>query len=86
MTIELLIPIAFKNIQHNGNTDVIILAGDIGGTKAHIVLSRYSARGLQTIKESRYATKDFNSFNIFLPTFLMGKHSLIKFAFLLQVP
>ena len=86
MTIELLIPIAFKNIQHNGNTDVIILAGDIGGTKANIVLSRYSASGLQTIKESRYATKDFNSFNDILTHFLDGQAQSDKICFSVAGP
>lgn len=73
MTIDLFIPIAFKKIQHNNNKDAIILAGDIGGTKANIMLSRYSSNSLQTIKECRYVSKDFNSFNDILTTFLEGQ-------------
>jgi glucokinase len=73
MNLQLLIPIAFKNLQLAGDTDTIILAGDIGGTKANMLLSRFSSRGLETIKETRYASQDYPSFIDILTNFLEGQ-------------
>ena len=73
MNLPLLLPVAFKNPQANGDSDKIILAGDIGGTKANMLLSRFSADGLETIKETRYVSKDYTSFNDILTNFLEGQ-------------
>ncbi|MCW3090912.1 MAG: Glucokinase [Ferruginibacter sp.] len=73
MNLALLIPIAFKNIDLGGNCDTIILAGDVGGTKANMLLSRFTEGGLQTIKEARYVSKDFHSFTDILTHFLEGQ-------------
>lgn len=53
MRLALSIPVAFKNTQGTFEKDMIILAGNIGGTKANILLSRFSANGLITIKKTR---------------------------------
>ncbi|MEO7768026.1 MAG: glucokinase [Ferruginibacter sp.] len=73
MNLELLIPIAFKNLHLAGDSEKIILAGDIGGTKANMLLSRFSKGELQTIKETRYASKDFNAFTEIVSNFLEGE-------------
>lgn len=85
MTLALLIPIAFKNIGQKGD-DTIILAGDIGGTKANIQLCRYTVDGLQIIKENRYVTKDFTSFNEILSQFLEGQLPPDKICFSVAGP
>jgi glucokinase len=72
MNLQLLIPIAFKK-QHIGDHDTIILAGDIGGTKANMLLSRFSAGSLEPIKETRYVSKDYQSFTDILANFLEGQ-------------
>lgn len=73
MNLQLLIPIAFKHYNLEEDIDKVILAGDIGGTKANIRLSRVSASGLETIKETRYVSKDFHSFTDILTSFLEGQ-------------
>ncbi|MEP7141538.1 MAG: glucokinase [Ferruginibacter sp.] len=73
MNLKLLIPVAFKKLQFPPDTDTIILAGDIGGTKANMLLSRFSAVGLETIKETRYVSKDYASFTDILTHFLEGQ-------------
>lgn len=70
MNLQLSIPVAFKNLQLTGEKQRIILAGDIGGTKANMLLSRFSGGALETIKETRYVSKDYHSFNDILTRFL----------------
>lgn len=86
MSIELFIPIAFKNIPDSNSADAVILAGDVGGTKANICLSQYSKGSLQTIKESSYVTKDFSSFNEILTHFLEGQTQPDKICFSVAGP
>jgi glucokinase len=73
MNLQLFIPVAFKNLHLAGDTETIILAGDIGGTKANMLLSRFSAGVLETIKETRYVSKDYPSFIEILTNFLEGQ-------------
>jgi glucokinase len=73
MNLQLLIPIAFRNGDPSGQINEIILAGDIGGTKANISLSRLTDAGAETIKEARFASKDFTSFSDILTHFLEGQ-------------
>ncbi|MEO6232344.1 MAG: glucokinase [Ferruginibacter sp.] len=72
MNLHLLIPIAFKNLTTEKKPLTIILAGDVGGTKANMMLSRLTESGLETIKEKRYVSKDYSSFNHILTNFLEG--------------
>ncbi len=81
MNLQLLIPVAFANLSTSDNKDVIILAGDIGGTKANMLLSRYSENGLETVKECRYSTADFDSFSGILTNFLTGMPAPDKICF-----
>lgn len=86
MTLELLIPVAFKNPQTTSEKDMIILAGDIGGTKANILLSCFSATGLKTIKEARFVSKDHNSLHDILSLFLEGQPQPDKVCFSVAGP
>ncbi|CAN5379718.1 glucokinase [soil metagenome] len=81
MNLPLLIPVAFSNINDVTDKDFTVLAGDVGGTKANMQLSRYSAKGLETIKECRYSTSDFNSFTAILSDFLKGQQQPEKICF-----
>jgi len=71
--LNLLIPVAFKNLSSPDDSETIILAGDIGGTKANMMLSRFAEGKLETIKETRYVSKDYSSFNDILNNFLEGQ-------------
>lgn len=86
MNLQLLIPVAFKNLHLKDEKDCVILAGDIGGTKANILLSHYSKEGLKTIKEDRYASKDFHSFSDILQHFLLGQQQPDKICFSVAGP
>jgi len=86
MKLELLIPVAFNNPQGTSEKDTIILAGDIGGTKANILLSRFSTNGLETIKESRFVSKDYDSFHDILSQFLEGQPQPDKICFSVAGP
>jgi len=86
MTLALLIPVAFKNPQGTCEKDTVILAGDIGGTKANILLSRFSANGLETIKESRFVSKDYLTIHDILSQFLQGQPQPDKICFSVAGP
>ena len=73
MKLALSIPVAFKNTQGTFEKDMNILAGDIGGTKANLLLSRFTTNGLITIKETRFVSKDHNNFHDILLAFLEGQ-------------
>lgn len=72
MSLELLIPVAFKNSRRPIEKETIILAGDVGGTKANMSLSALSSTGLKMMKETRYVSKDYASFPDILNIFLEG--------------
>jgi glucokinase len=86
MNVKLHIPIAFKKLQITDDTDTIIVAGDIGGTKANMLLGRYSKGRIDTIKESRYVSKDYHSFNEILTHFLEGQAPPDKICFSVAGP
>ena len=62
MEIALLVPIAFKQTAFSHDENVIVLAGDIGGTKANMSLCKFTAQGMEVVKEKRYVSKDHISF------------------------
>jgi glucokinase len=47
----------------------MILAGDIGGTKCNLAVFRQAGQRLEVIFQSRYATRDFSSFEQVLESF-----------------
>jgi glucokinase len=72
MEIELLVPIAFKQTEFSNNENVIVLAGDIGGTKANMSLCKFTAKGMEVVKEKRYVSKDYVSFTDIISDFIDG--------------
>lgn len=72
MEMDLLIPIAFKQTQFLNDENIIVLAGDIGGTKANMALCKFTANGMAVIKEKRYVSKDYLSFTDIISDFIEG--------------
>jgi len=58
--------------------DCVILAGDIGGTKANMLLSHYSKEGLKQLKKIVMQVKTFIHLAIFSNTSFKGSSSQIK--------
>jgi len=50
----------------------MILAGDIGGTKCNLAVLEQSGAELRPVFQTRYATRDFSSFEQVLGTFLLA--------------
>jgi glucokinase len=73
MDIELLIPIAFKQKGFSTEENSIVLAGDVGGTKANMALCRFHAGGMEIIKEKRYVSKEHVNFGNIISDFLIGE-------------
>ncbi len=72
MEIELLIPIAFKQTHFSNDANILVLAGDIGGTKANMALCEFRATGMEVVKEKRYISKNHNSFIDIISDFVEG--------------
>lgn len=72
MEIALLVPIAFKQTAFSQDENVIVLAGDIGGTKANMSLCKFTAQGMEVVKEKRYVSKDHISFTDIISDFIEG--------------
>ncbi len=72
MEIALLVPIAFKQTAFANDENVIVLAGDIGGTKANMSLCKFTANGMEVVKEKRYVSKDHVSFTDIISDFIAG--------------
>jgi glucokinase len=72
MEIALLVPIAFKQTAFSHDENVIVLAGDIGGTKANMSLCKFTAKGMEVVKEKRYVSKDHVSFTDIISDFIEG--------------
>ena len=66
---HMLFPIAFKRTFAKDDDDIVVLAGDIGGTKTNIALCRISANGVERLKEARYVSKNFRSLNQIIEEF-----------------
>jgi glucokinase len=75
MDIELLIPIAFKQKGFSTEDSIIVLAGDIGGTKANMALCRFHSGGMEMMKEKRYVSKDHINFANIITDFLVGEQA-----------
>jgi glucokinase len=65
----LFFPIAFKRTFAGENEEIVVLAGDIGGTKTNIALCRISENGVEKLKEARYVSKDFRSLTQIIESF-----------------
>jgi len=71
MKLELFVPIAFKYNEISDNE--VVMAGDVGGTKANLMLCRFGKNGLEIIFEKRYVSTDHISCNGILEDFLKGQ-------------
>jgi len=58
-----------------GADGVLILAGDVGGTKTLLTLCKYERNELQIIKEKKFPSKEFKSLNAIIKEFLSGGES-----------
>lgn len=70
---HLFFPIYFKHGFADGETDIVVLAGDIGGTKTNIALCRITDQGVETLREARYVSRDFKSFTQIIEDFSHGE-------------
>jgi glucokinase len=86
MNLQLHIPVAFKHIRSDDEINSVILAGDVGGTKANMILSRLTESGLETIKEKRYVSQDYQSLKEILTDFLDGQPSPATICFSVAGP
>jgi glucokinase len=66
---HLLFPIAFLSTLAGEDEEIVVLAGDIGGTKTNIALCRISENGVEKLKEARYVSKDFRSLTQIIENF-----------------
>ncbi|CAN5489459.1 glucokinase [soil metagenome] len=75
---QLFLPISFTNFHLAKNTTQLVLAGDIGGTKANMLLCLFTASGIDVIKEERFVSKEHDSFTAIISKFLDGQPSPAK--------
>ncbi len=76
MKINLLVPVAFKQLEVAD--DEVVMAGDIGGTKANLMLCRFTSSGLKILFERRYISRDHFSFTDILDDFLKDQPAPAK--------
>ena len=86
MNVRLHIPVAFKNLRSDDELNSIILAGDIGGTKANMMLLRLTEEGFTTVHEKRYVSQDYTSFTDILTDFLAGQPKPLNICFSVAGP
>jgi glucokinase len=58
---EALVPLAFLEKKAGLETNAVILAGDVGGTKTRLLLVRLKERQLTIINEKSYQTREYQS-------------------------
>lgn len=58
----------------------LLLAGDIGGTKANLALFQETPDGLELVKNKRYPCSDFDSLNAVVAKFLAKGHERVAGA------
>jgi glucokinase len=70
---HLLFPIYFRHGFADDETDIVVLAGDIGGTKTNIALCRITDQGVEKLREARYVSRDFRSLTQIIEDFSQGE-------------
>jgi glucokinase len=73
---HLLFPIYFRHGFADHEKEIVVLAGDIGGTKTNIALCRITADGVEKLRESRYVSRDFRSLTQIIEDFSRGEKPL----------
>ncbi len=76
MNQHLLFPIFFRHGFAEHESEIIVLAGDIGGTKTNIALCRVTHDGVERIREARYVSRDFRSLTQIIEDFSQGEKPL----------
>lgn len=71
------IPMFFSRSQQIGNETIIVLAGDVGGTKTNLALFRTSASGIEQLREAKYHSTEFNSVTAIIKAFLKEDPSVV---------
>ncbi|HUX84609.1 MAG TPA: glucokinase, partial [Chitinophagaceae bacterium] len=69
------IPLEFKRSPHGPQDDITIVAGDIGGTKTNLAVYHATSRGMDLVREQRFASRDYPSFEAIIRAFLSGAPS-----------
>lgn len=64
----------------------MILGGDLGGTKTLLALAERQGDGLRIVRQQRYASADYPSFDDLLADFLVGAPSITSACFGLAGP
>ncbi len=64
----------------------MILGGDLGGTKTLLALAETAAGGIRIVRQQRYASADYPSFDALLAEFLAGEPALASACFGLAGP
>ncbi|MBS1661029.1 MAG: glucokinase, partial [Bacteroidetes bacterium] len=67
-----LVPIAFKQTPEE-QTNEMILAADIGGTKVNVAIYKSDSSGLTQLQQKRYVSKDHSSLTEIIQDFTGGK-------------
>ncbi|MCB0667976.1 MAG: glucokinase [Saprospiraceae bacterium] len=57
-----MIPIVYEEFGRRGKP-ILVLAGDIGGTKTNLALFHYAESTFRLLQEKTYSSRSFNSFN-----------------------
>ncbi len=64
------VPLEFQRPPHGPGDDIHIVAGDIGGTKTNLGLYHSTSSGMQLVREQRFASRDYPSFEAIIRAFL----------------
>ena len=67
---ESIVPLAFLGDEINPETNAVILAGDVGGTKTSLLLVQIADAQLRVISEKSYRTREYQSLVHLVRSFL----------------
>ncbi|HVB02864.1 MAG TPA: glucokinase [Chitinophagaceae bacterium] len=68
-------PLAFPRSPHAAKDNIIVVAGDIGGTKTNLALYRSTNAGMHSIREQTYPSRDFRTFEEIIRLFLSSSNT-----------
>jgi glucokinase len=64
------LPLEFPRTPHGSDDDIIVVAGDIGGTKTNLAMYKSTAAGMKELRQQGFASRDFKSFEEIIRIFL----------------
>ena len=65
-----MLPLKFSDSTRTKDSDVLVLAGDVGGTKTNLALFKMNKRSAKVLKEENYKSQEFNSITDITSEFL----------------